>query len=56
MSPTYTPLSLEMVNSKFGNRRKPRKVGGDGEEEDVDVQGTCAISTFFFTCSHKQHD
>lgn len=37
-----------MMSSKF-NRRKPRKIvgdDGDGEEEDVDVQGTC--STFFF--------
>ena len=36
------------MSSKFGNRRKPRKVGGDDEENDGGAApGMWATITFF---------
>ena len=35
------------MSSKFANRRKPRKIGGDDEEDDGGVPGMSARSRFF---------
>jgi hypothetical protein len=34
------------MSSKFANRRKPRKIGGDDEEDDGGVPGMSANSLF----------